>query len=61
MKKETLSEFDETYELMSDCFDLVRELRLVFLKDRTRKGHLEICKESPKFVVTMKLERKKEK
>ena len=61
MKKETLSEFDETYGLMRDSWDLVRELRLAFLKDYTRKGYLEICKESPKFVVTIKLERKKQK
>ena len=57
MKKEALSETDETSALINSTSDLITQLRFDFLILHT-KSYIEVCKESPKFVVTMRLERK---
>ena len=57
MKK--VSAKEEVYALVDDTTKLIQR----FLGDFTKymeKGCIKISKESPKFVVTMKLERKKE-
>ena len=56
MKK--VSAKEEVYALVDDTTKLIQR----FLGDFTKymeKGCIKISKESPKFVVTMKLERKK--
>ena len=49
---------DEAESLLEDTFVLTQGFSAAFGKYSTSKGHMEIRKESPKFVVTMKLERK---
>ena len=60
MKKANIPEEDEAFALTEATTALIQRFLEDFVKQSTRKGHIEISKESPKFVITMRLERKKE-
>ena len=51
---------EEACALIDDANDVIKRLIGDFVKYHTGKGHLEIHKESPKFVITIRLERKRE-
>jgi len=56
-----ISEKEEVFGLIDDTNSILNRLIGDFVKyHHSGKGHLEIRKESLKFVLTMKLERKKE-
>ena len=50
---------DEAHILVNDTTKLLHGLLGDFVKDCRNKGHIEIRKESPNFVITLRLERKK--
>ena len=56
--KKKLSEKEEACTLIDDTNHIINRLIGDFVKYHTGKGHLEICKESENFVLTMRLERK---
>ena len=58
MKKNILLR-DEAFTLIEDTTSLFHSVRDTFLKD-AEEGCIKIRKESARFAVTMKLERKKE-
>ena len=60
MKNLTLAEEGEARAVVEDSSDLIEQLLGEFVKQSTRNGYVEISKESVSFVVTMRLERKKE-
>ena len=57
--KNKLSEEDEAQILIINTTDLIKLFSDDFVKYHTKKGHIEIRKESPNFVITLRLERKK--
>ena len=57
--KKKLSGKEEAFALIDDINYIINRLIGDFVKYHTGKGHLQICTESPKFVLTMRLERKK--
>ena len=59
--KNKISEKEEAYTLIANTNNILFRLLGDFVKYHTGKGHLEIRKESSNFVITLKLERKKEK
>jgi len=55
------NEKEEVYSLIDDANYVLNQLIGYFVKyHHSGKGHLEISKETPKFVLTMRLDRKKE-
>ena len=60
MKNLSLAEEGEARVVVEDSSDLIENLLGEFVKQSTRNGYVEISKESENFVVTMRLERKKE-
>ena len=60
MKNMTLADEGEARAVVEDSSDLIELLLRDFEKQSTRNGYVEISKQSANFVVTMKLERKKE-
>ena len=61
MKKTNIPEEVEPYKLTEAVTILIPGFINGFVKESRGKGHIEIRKESPKFIVTMRVERKKEK
>ena len=59
MKKSNIPSQDEAHALIEATTSLFHSVSDKFLK-HTEEGCIKIRQESPKFVVTMKLERKKE-
>ena len=57
-QKPTQSETDETLALIDTTVDLIRPIRFDFLILHTKSG-LVVSTESEKFIVTMRLARKK--
>jgi len=54
------SEKEEVFGLIDDTNSILNRLIGDFVKyHHSGKGHLEISKQSPKFVLTMRLDRKK--
>ena len=58
--KKKLSEEDEAQILIINATDLIKQFSDDFVNYRAGTGHIEIRKESPKFVISIRLERKKE-
>ncbi len=58
--KNKLSEKEEANALIDDTNYVINWLIGDFVKYHAGKGHLEVRKESENFVLTMRLERKKE-
>ena len=59
--KQTISPKEEAFALIDDTNYVINRLIGDFVKyHHSGKGHLEIRKESQEFVLTMRLERKKE-
>ena len=58
--KKKISEKAETCALIDSTNDILFRLIGDFVKYHTEKGHIEIRKESLNFVITLRLERKKE-
>ena len=56
--KKKLSEKEEANALIDDTNSVINRLIGDFVKYHTGKGHLEICKHSPNFILTIRLERK---
>ena len=52
-------EKEEACTLIDGANDLINRLTGDFVKYHTGKGHIEIRKESPNFVIILRLERKK--
>lgn len=57
---ENFSEKEEIFALVGDLNHLIQRLAGDFVNYHTGKGYIEMNKESPKFVVIMRVERKKE-
>lgn len=60
MKDLTLADEREAQALVASSTNLTERLLDDFVKQSTRKGYIEVRKESARFAVTMRLERKKE-
>ena len=60
MKKSNISEEDEAQVLILNSTYLIKLFSNDFVKQSTRKGHIEVRKESANFAVIMRVERKKE-
>ena len=59
--KKVISEKEEVFALIDDTNYVINWLIGDFVKyHHSGKGHLEICKKSANFVLTIRLERKKE-
>jgi len=56
--KNKLSEEDEARMLIINATDLAKQFSDDFVNYRAGAGHIEIHKESPKFAITIRLERK---
>lgn len=52
-------EKEEACTLIDNIHSVIKRLIGDFVKYHTGKGHIEIRKESPNFVITLRLERKK--
>ena len=57
--KNTLSEEDEAQILIINATDLIKSFSDDFVNYRAGAGRIEIYRESPKFTITIRLERKK--
>lgn len=57
--KNKLSEEDEAQILIINATDLTKQFSDDFVNYRAGMGHIEIYRESPKFTITIRLERKK--
>ena len=60
MKQKSIPEDSEAYALIEDTTNLIQLFSDDFTKHCTRKGCVVVIKESDRFAVTVKLERKKE-
>lgn len=58
--KKLKTEKEEIYALLDDVFHLINRFTGDFAKYCSNKGCIKLSKESIRFIVTIKLERKKE-